>query len=1530
MATVTLNCAADSILNQSTKTTNYGTSKFLSTMNSTTAARRSILRFDGVPTGIRQVTSAKLVLYVDTVGTIPSGQVWQVYGLTRSDWAEYSVNWNNRKTGSAWTTGGGDFDASTYGSLSLSTSYTSGDKIEIDITALLSKLIVTDGLTQLDLIFKTPENVSGTSTWLNVHSKETTTTSYKPTIELDYSTTVDYQDTADAASINVAGAQVSELADMGDSVSPSGITASGSVVNDAVGYFDGALPSGIVIGEVTVTDSASLSDAAQAASVALEGQSVSENLALEDVLEQANISLMGASASDLASSGDNAMPGLKSIAGQQVSELAQASDVMAPGTVDLHGSVAQSDITFFDNAAPSQLALAASDVADKQDALDDVSPSGISIKGQTQIDKAEYSDSAEVSTLSLKGSVVNEKTATPPSALPFSLTLYSTANGKPIAVLDEFVSFAFDKAKNEAGRVSISFREGHPANDLIRDIYTAEPHGCYGILYRRGEPFEGLILAETDITANPVQWSFLTFETKLRQHKTPGNWRALEGQEIGSAILSIVQYGYKWHQINDADAMQAAVAAGENVVYKTWHQLSGGSEGYNQPMVVLARSGGENKPYVANGSLTFSFDIGAAVQLERLRWQMATGEFNFIGVQVRHSTDGVNWTAWTPKEEITDADYAATYGLELSGIARYVEAKITLRTEDQTSKNPEGVKVGTTPVFHGLELVTRYATGLTAGNIDTNGEVLPSGYDFDHDNHFFVLASICEDFGYAFIVDHLNRVHVRRASGGEPYILRKGETTEPSVIAYTGLDEIENALTAYGAGEGLGRLSVQVEDAESIGIYGRRPGIVTEGKLTDYAELQSYAQEQLYEKAWPKLECQLRTPYQPGINALDARVGEFIAYIDNNAFTGSENTGYQLFEIKSEARIWDSNGEMVDFGLNSDLSNMFTAQSKLEVKRRYKKGRTLAQVPYNVRATGDFASVIVTWNGSAPEYSIEKATSAVGPFVTIGKTINTTYTATGLEVSTGYYFRIRALYGGAISGPSEVAYAETTKIDTSELDTTPPAIPKGLAGASATYVGAGGGIVIYNTLSWTANLEPDVAHYELRRRIQGGGGWQTVGIIPADMTSFVDTAGLQENTTYEYSIAATDRTNNRSDWSEIVAVATTKDATAPTLASTAPIVTSGFKRLVPRWTGSNDADLAYYKLQRMVADAAWDNLTGTWKVPSPVPADTAWENIEGSTILALQYHDTDVQFNKVYKYRVAAVDRSGNVSAYTNPSSWSCPSQLNTEDAAYRFITAEMYGEIRNVLPYTWRQEIDSSYPIEVNFYLPSETTNLVSIKLSAYGERFRATSKAAADGGSHHHSVSIPTHKHGILHGTVSSGVVTGPAGEHRHVAGDIDDAGGHTHDVDGGTNQVNDHVHGITGWTDSSGVHSHSSKQMSEAPGHQHSAWFMVAADLTESGGGAVVTADAVDSHTHGIVYGIYESTTPLGVKLYVDNGAGYGEAINLNAAPDSSTPYAIASELDITAYFSGTGWKKVKFTSSRLGSISGQLICKVDLTA
>lgn len=277
--------------------------------------------------------------------------------------------------------------------------------------------------------------------------------------------------------------------------------------------------------------------------------------------------------------------------------------------------------------------------------------------------------------------------------------------------------------------------------------------------------------------------------------------------------------------------------------------------------------------------------------------------------------------------------------------------------------------------------------------------------------------------------------------------------------------------------------------------------------------------------------------------------------------------------------------------------------------------------------------------------------------------------------------------------------------------------------------------------------------------------------------------------------------------------------------------------------------------------------------------------------------------------------------------------------AIYNGATGEFFGkfsELRNVLPFQFMDSLDSTHPLETEFFIPTDTVRIVSIKVNARGSKYRAYSYAlGVDEPFWGRTTESATPSMSLSYNSFGS---TGSAGNHAHSyerATGTGNGGGHSHSLSmpfydnastssvnipdhgyhshgyqlpTGTGSVGDHSHGISSSsanTGSSGSHSHTVNLANGVTGGAHTHQYNI-------------------EHDHQIQFGIFEGTTPANVLLYIDNGSGYGSGISLG----SST--VLAADLDITAHLSGTGWKSLKFTSSRMGRINVQIIVEVDITA
>lgn len=327
-------------------------------------------------------------------------------------------------------------------------------------------------------------------------------------------------------------------------------------------------------------------------------------------------------------------------------------------------------------------------------------------------------------------------------------------------------------------------------------------------------------------------------------------------------------------------------------------------------------------------------------------------------------------------------------------------------------------------------------------------------------------------------------------------------------------------------------------------------------------------------------------------------------------------------------------------------------------------------------------------------------------------------------------------------------------------------------------------------------------------------------------------------------------------------------------------------------------------------------------------------------------------------------------------------------------IHADAYYELRNTYMFNDQDSLDPSYPFEMDFKIVSEMTAIVSVKLSFRIRNFRAYATGVPSGGghttpaggghttpaggghttpsgggatsgakgtpsgggatsgatgsasgggstsgsaTHNHPGSTASetgaseHIHPIYISRCSVGQLdyavgfdqTGPlyyeasaGGVREHSTYFPTDWGSHSHDlniVDDGahTHTTPDHTH--PNHTHTTPNHTHPSHTHT-TPSHQHTV-----SDHTHIVSNHTHT---VSNHTHSLSFGIYEEVQSPTLNVYIDNGAGYGASIGTYTEDQL--------DIDISDHISGTGFKRIKFTSDKRTRISGMVECKIDLTA
>lgn len=267
-------------------------------------------------------------------------------------------------------------------------------------------------------------------------------------------------------------------------------------------------------------------------------------------------------------------------------------------------------------------------------------------------------------------------------------------------------------------------------------------------------------------------------------------------------------------------------------------------------------------------------------------------------------------------------------------------------------------------------------------------------------------------------------------------------------------------------------------------------------------------------------------------------------------------------------------------------------------------------VPTGVSATATSISQIsVTWTASTDNiavtgYKVYRCTGVgCSNYTQVGTPTATSYSDTGLAVSTTYRYRISAVDArGNESAQSSAVSAATNS------DTTAPSVPTGLSGTSPSMTEV--------NLTWNASTDNvGVTGYRIYRD-----GTQ-VGVSAG--TTYADT-GLTRSTTYAYRVLAYDAAGNASAQTGPISVTTLGDTNAPTVPTGLAGTATSMTEISLTWNASTDnIGVTGYKVFRNGTEIA-DVTTGT------------------------TYADTGLMQNTSYSYTVLAYDADGNQSAQTS------------------------------------------------------------------------------------------------------------------------------------------------------------------------------------------------------------------------------------------------------------------------------------------
>lgn len=205
-------------------------------------------------------------------------------------------------------------------------------------------------------------------------------------------------------------------------------------------------------------------------------------------------------------------------------------------------------------------------------------------------------------------------------------------------------------------------------------------------------------------------------------------------------------------------------------------------------------------------------------------------------------------------------------------------------------------------------------------------------------------------------------------------------------------------------------------------------------------------------------------------------------------------------------------------------------------------------------------------------------------------------------------------------------------------------------------------------------------------------------------------------------------------------------------------------------------------------------------------------------------------------------------------------------------IKADWYAEIRNTMPYVGLSSLDSSKPIVIPIYVPSETVNIAGAFLSAEARRYRAYAKSA------------PRRTNPWLTSTAS----------------------------------VRDTVHSPqinlkTDWDDTIYLENANTHYHSFDFTHEHDLDFGIHEDTTPSNVRLRIN--------NGSSWSSY-----INLASAPNTTSPYDLISNANVPKYNNN----SSEMNLGSYLSGTGWKYLEFSSARLGMIAWNIILKLDITA
>lgn len=223
------------------------------------------------------------------------------------------------------------------------------------------------------------------------------------------------------------------------------------------------------------------------------------------------------------------------------------------------------------------------------------------------------------------------------------------------------------------------------------------------------------------------------------------------------------------------------------------------------------------------------------------------------------------------------------------------------------------------------------------------------------------------------------------------------------------------------------------------------------------------------------------------------------------------------------------------------------------------------------------------------------------------------------------------------------------------IDTTPPAVPTGLALSSVVSAGDPGFVIM--TATWDANTEEDLAYYDVQIK-EDTGNWVSFTTSELEQ-SWRTLSGIS----FTSRIRAVDKVGNQSDFSAEVQHTTIIDSDSPGV-PTNFVVSAGLGATWLKWSNPADLDFIYVEI--------WENTV---------------DDINTATQIAVSHGTsfavTGLALDQTRYYWLRAVDTSGNKSAFTTSKNATTGSIPDTDQIAVQDILFSQNNPGANTLSWT-------------------------------------------------------------------------------------------------------------------------------------------------------------------------------------------------------------------------------------------------------